>query len=87
MSPMRRADVLGIAGPAVHAAADKAVRAAALYWIHDYNWHRPDASLGYNPPCSRLPLPRNNLLRLHRYTIPTRWSREVQFLTCNVDRC
>ena len=33
--------------------------------IHDYNWHRPHASLGYNPPSSRLPLPLNNLLSLH----------------------
>ena len=41
-------------------------RAAHLpYWIHDYNWHRPHASLGYNPPSSRLPLPLNNLLSLH----------------------
>ncbi len=36
-----------------------------LPWLHDYNWHRPHASLGYNPPISRLPPPRNNLLRLH----------------------
>ena len=41
-------------------------RAAHLpYWLHDYNWHRPHASLGYNPPISRLLLPKNNLLRLH----------------------
>ncbi len=36
-----------------------------LPWLHDYNWHRPHASLGYNPPISRLPPPRNNLLSLH----------------------
>ena len=36
-----------------------------LPWLHDYNWHRPHASLGYNPPISRFPLSRNNLLRLH----------------------
>ena len=36
-----------------------------LPWLHDYNGHRPHASLGYNPPISRLPPPRNNLLRLH----------------------
>ncbi len=36
-----------------------------LPWLHDYNWHRPHASLGYNPPISRLPPPRNNLLGLH----------------------
>jgi transposase InsO family protein len=35
------------------------------HWIHDYNWHRPHASLCYHPPISRLLLPRNNLLRLH----------------------
>ena len=41
-------------------------RAAHLHpWLHDYNWHRPHASLGYNSPISRLPPPRNNLLRLH----------------------
>ncbi len=41
-------------------------RAAHLRpWLHDYNWHRPHASLGYNPPIGRLPPPRNNLLRLH----------------------
>ena len=41
-------------------------RAAHLpYWIHEYNWHRPHASLGYDPPTSRLPLPTTNLLRLH----------------------
>jgi len=41
-------------------------RAAHLNpWLHDYNWHRPHASLGYNPPMSRLLLTRNNLLRLH----------------------
>lgn len=41
-------------------------RAAHLpYWLHDYNWHRPHASLRYNPPISRLLLPKNNLLRLH----------------------
>ena len=41
-------------------------RAAHLHpWLHDYHWHRPHASLGYNSPISRLPPPRNNLLRLH----------------------
>ena len=33
-------------------------------WLHQYNWHRPHASLGYQPPVSRLPL-LNNLLALH----------------------
>jgi len=34
-------------------------------WIHQYNWHRPHASLGLSPPISRSGLERNNLLRLH----------------------
>jgi len=34
-------------------------------WIHQYNWHRPHASLGLSPPISRTGLDRNNLLRLH----------------------
>ena len=39
-------------------------RAAAFSgWLHQYNWHRPHASLGYKPPISRIPL--NNLLALH----------------------
>lgn len=32
-------------------------------WLHQYNWHRPHASLDYQPPISRLP-PMNNLLGL-----------------------
>ena len=32
-------------------------------WLHHYNWHRPHASLGYNPPISRIPM--NNVLGLH----------------------
>lgn len=32
-------------------------------WLHQYNWHRPHASLGYRPPISRIPL--NNVLGLH----------------------
>jgi transposase InsO family protein len=35
------------------------------YWLHDYNWHRPHASLNYQPPISRVPLAVNNLLALH----------------------
>ncbi len=39
-------------------------RAGALHdWLHHYNWHRPHASLGYEPPISRIPL--NNVLGLH----------------------
>ncbi len=34
-------------------------------WIHQYNWHRPHASLGLSPPISRAGLERNNLLSLH----------------------
>lgn len=39
-------------------------RAEALNpWLHRYNWHRPHASLGYNPPISRILL--NNVVGLH----------------------
>lgn len=34
-------------------------------WLHQYNWHRPHASLGASPPISRSALDQNNLLRLH----------------------
>ena len=34
-------------------------------WLHRYNWHRPQESLGSKPPISRLRLARDNLLRLH----------------------
>ena len=34
-------------------------------WIHDYNFHRPHASLNLNSPVSRSGLNRNNLLSLH----------------------
>jgi transposase InsO family protein len=34
-------------------------------WIHQYNWHRPHASLGLSPPISRAGFDRNILLRLH----------------------
>jgi transposase InsO family protein len=34
-------------------------------WIHQYNWHRPHASLGLSPPISRSGLDNNNLLRHH----------------------
>jgi len=41
-------------------------RAEALpLFMHHYNWHRPHASLGYQPPISRVPLPMNNLMALH----------------------
>ena len=34
-------------------------------WLHDYNFHRPHASLNLNTPVSRSGLNRNNLLTLH----------------------
>lgn len=34
-------------------------------WLHDYNFHRPHASLNRNTPASRAGLNRNNLLSLH----------------------
>lgn len=34
-------------------------------WLHHYNWHRPHASLGHQPPISRLQLSLNNALGLH----------------------
>lgn len=40
-------------------------RAAHLHaFLHRYNWHRPHASIGYQPPVSRLPA-LNNLVGLH----------------------
>jgi transposase InsO family protein len=36
-----------------------------LPWIHQYNWHRPHASLNYHPPISRSGSSMNNLLGLH----------------------
>ena len=45
---------------------DSDQRAAFLYpWLHEYNWHRPHASLNYQPPISTLKLPVNNLVALH----------------------
>jgi transposase InsO family protein len=34
-------------------------------WLHDYNFHRPHASINLNTPASRAGLNRNNLLTLH----------------------
>ncbi|MGD0800215.1 MAG: integrase core domain-containing protein, partial [Terracidiphilus sp.] len=34
-------------------------------WLHDYNFHRPHASLNAKTPASRAGLNRNNLLSLH----------------------
>ena len=36
-----------------------------LDWLHQYNWHRPHASLDYQPPISRIPTNGNNLVGLH----------------------
>jgi transposase InsO family protein len=45
---------------------NSAERLAALKpWTHQYNWHRPHASLGQLPPISRSGLDVNNLLRHH----------------------
>ncbi len=49
-----------------HTYKNAAQRAAVLpYWLHDYNWHRPHASLDHQPPISRLGLSVNNLVGLH----------------------
>jgi transposase InsO family protein len=34
-------------------------------WLHEYNWHRPHASLGQSPPISRSGLDGNNVLINH----------------------
>jgi transposase InsO family protein len=34
-------------------------------WLHQYNWHRPHASLGQSPPITRSGLDGNNLLMHH----------------------
>jgi len=45
---------------------NSAERAAQLtLWTHQYNWHRPHASLGQLPPISRSGIDVNNLLRHH----------------------
>jgi transposase InsO family protein len=36
-----------------------------LPWLHQYNWHRPHASLDYQPPISRSGLSVNNLMSSH----------------------
>lgn len=35
------------------------------HWLHHYNWHRSHSAVGGQPPISRIPLRRDNVLRLH----------------------
>ena len=45
---------------------NSADREASLpLWTHQYNWHRPHASLNQLPPISRAPIHDNNLLTHH----------------------
>jgi transposase InsO family protein len=37
-----------------------------LIWLHEYNFHRPHASLNLNTPAHRIASDRNNLLTLHK---------------------
>jgi transposase InsO family protein len=46
-------------------AHDRERAKAWLPWLHHYNWHRPHASLDYQPPIRRLGLSVNNLSALH----------------------
>lgn len=46
-------------------ANDRERTKAWLPWLHRYNWHRPHASLNYQPPIRRLGLSLNNLSALH----------------------
>ena len=46
-------------------ANDRQRAKAWLPWLHHYNWHRPHASLNYQPPICRLGLTMNNLSALH----------------------
>ena len=49
-----------------HSYDNSQLRAAELpAWLHQYNWHRPHASLNHAPPISRSGLDRNNLLTHH----------------------
>ena len=49
-----------------HTFQNSAERTASLpAWTHQYNWHRPHASLNQKPPISRAPLDDNNLLTHH----------------------
>jgi transposase InsO family protein len=48
-------------GPLYRNSAER--RAQLEPWLHQYNWHRPHASLGQLPPISRSGLKGNNVLR------------------------
>jgi transposase InsO family protein len=37
--------------------------------LHQYNWHRPHASLDYQPPISRIPINENILVGLHNKSV------------------
>ena len=51
-------------------------RAAHLpIWTHMYNWHRPHRGLNAKPPIGRLSINKDNLLRLHTWSI----SRDLRF--------
>jgi transposase InsO family protein len=49
---------------AYHSSEQRNTRLAP--WLHDYNWHRPHASLKHQPPISRAGIDQNNLLTHHR---------------------
>ena len=50
----------------VRAYDNSQLRTAELpLWLHQYNWHRPHASLGLAPPITRSGLDGNNLVRHH----------------------
>ena len=49
-----------------HTYQNSAHRTDALSsWQHHYNWHRPHSGIGGQPPMSRLPQSRNNVLKVH----------------------
>ena len=48
----------------VYSSSKQRTRRLARY-LHFYNWHREHQALGRRPPAARLPLPVNNVLRIH----------------------